>query len=191
MSMQTHTIARLLLGASLIVEGGTALRRFRRRREAFEAAVRRATETGRPLVVVGDPDAGAHTRLLRAYECGDLCIDLRGCPRCQTMKVADITKGPIDGIADDSAVVFVSCVLEYVADPTAALRELARIAGARENLFLVLVEPWTLTATLYPGARWSGIANERIIAMQPVSTTLKVATIGGLAILTILARRRP
>ena len=191
MSMQTHTIARILLGASLLVEGGTALRRFRRRREAFEAAVRRATEIGRPLVVVGDPDAGAHTRLLRAYECGDLCVDLRGCPRCQTMKVADITKGPIDGIADDSAVVFVSCVLEYVADPTAALRELARIAGARENLFLVLVEPWTLTATLYPGARWSGIANERIIAMQPVTTTLKVATIGGLAILTILARRRP
>ena len=191
MSMQTHTIARILRGASLLVEGGTALRRFRRRREAFEAAVRRATEIGRPLVVVGDPDAGAHTRLLRAYECGDLCVDLRGCPRCQTMKVADITKGPIDGIADDSAVVFVSCVLEYVADPTAALRELARIAGARENLFLVLVEPWTLTATLYPGARWSGIANERIIAMQPVTTTLKVATIGGLAILTILARRRP
>ncbi len=75
------------------------------------------------------------------------------------MKVADITKGPIEGIADDSAVVFASCVLEYVTDAAAALRELARIAGSPENLFLVLVEPWTLTATLYPGARWAGIAN--------------------------------
>lgn len=152
--MQVHTLARLLLGTTLLIEGGAALHRFQQRRLAFEAAVRRATETGRPLIVVGDPDAGLHTRLMRAYECGDLCIDIQGCPRCRVMKAADLTKGPIDGIADDSAVVFVSCVLEYVADSEAAFRELARIAGARENLFLVLVEPWTLTASLYPGARW-------------------------------------
>ena len=187
--MHAHTIARLFLGASLLIEGGSALHRFRRRRQAFEAAARRAAETGRPLIVVGDPDAGAHTRLMRAYECGDLCIDLQGCPRCQVMKAADLTKGPIEGVADDSAVVFVSCVLEYVTDLEAALRELVRIAGSRENLFLVLVEPWTLTATLYPGARWSGIANDRILAMQPVTTTLKAATIGGLVVLTVLAAR--
>jgi hypothetical protein len=120
--MHAHTIARLFLGASLLIEGGSALHRFRRRRQAFEAAARRAAETGRPLIVVGDPDAGAHTRLMRAYECGDLCIDLQGCPRCQVMKAADLTKGPIEGVADDSAVVFVSCVLEYVTDLEAALR---------------------------------------------------------------------
>ena len=188
--MQVHTIARLLLGASLLIEGGSALHRFRRRRLAFDAAARRAAETGRPLIVVGDPDAGAHTRLMRAYECGDLCVDLQGCPRCQVMKAADLTKGPIEGIADDSAVVFVSCVLEYVTDLEAALRELVRIAGSRENLFLVLVEPWTLTATLYPGARWTGFTNERILAMQPVTTTHKVVTVGAPATLAILARRR-
>ncbi|MBL9106477.1 MAG: hypothetical protein JNL82_36475 [Myxococcales bacterium] len=187
--MQTHTIARLLLATSLVIEGGSALHRFRRRRLAFEAAVRRASELGRPLIVVGDPDAGAHTRLLRAYDCGDLCIDLRGCPKCPVVKIADITNGPIEGIADDSAVVFVSCVLEYVTDPAAALQELARIAGSRANLFLVLVEPWTLTATLYPGARWSGFANDRIIAMQPVTPALKAATLGGLVALSVLAAR--
>lgn len=188
--MHVQTIARLLLGTSLLIEGGSALHRFRRRRLAFEAAAQRAAATGRPLIVVGDPDAGAHTRLMRAYECGDLCIDLRGCPRCQVMRAADLTQGPIDGLADDSAVVFVSCVLEYVTDLVAALHELARIAGSRENLFLVLVEPWTLTATLYPGARWSGIANERVIAMHPVTPTLKAATIGGLVALSVLATRR-
>jgi hypothetical protein len=140
--------------------------------------------------VVGDPDAGAHTRLLRAYECGDLCVDLRGCPRCPVVKVADITKGPIEGIADDSAVVYVFCVLEYVEDPRAALRELARIAGTRENLFLVLVEPWTFTAVLYPGARWTGIANERIVALQPVTTVQKITTIGALGIFSVLSRYR-
>ena len=188
--MQVHTLARLLLGTTLLIEGGTALHRFRRRRLAFEAAARRAKETGRPLIVVGDPDAGLHTRLLRAYECGDLCIDIEGCPRCQVMKAADLTKGPIEGIADDSAVVFVSCVLEYVTDPEAAFGELARIAGVRENLFLVLVEPWTLTATLYPGARWTGFATDRVVAMQPVTTGRKIAAAGTIGLLTVLARRR-
>jgi hypothetical protein len=39
---------------------------------------------------------------------------LNGCPRCEHHAAADLTRGPIPGLADDSAVVFVSCVLEYV-----------------------------------------------------------------------------
>jgi hypothetical protein len=66
--------------------------------------------------VIGDPDAGMHTRLMRAYGCGDVCVDLNGCPKCPVTVVADITKGPIPDVADDSAVVFVSCVLEYVSE---------------------------------------------------------------------------
>jgi hypothetical protein len=84
--MRVQTLARLALGGALLAEGGMALRRFERRRRAFAAAARRAAELGRPLVVVGDPDAGAHTRLVRAYDCGDLCIDLHGCPRCRSCK---------------------------------------------------------------------------------------------------------
>ncbi|MBK9757479.1 MAG: hypothetical protein IPO88_29050, partial [Nannocystis sp.] len=148
-----------------------ALHRFEARRRGFEAAARRASALGRPLVVVGDPDAGAHTRLVRAYECGDLCIDLRGCPRCQVMQAADLTAGPVPGVADDSAVVFVSCVLEYVADPASAATELRRMAGSPENLFIVFVEPWSLTASLYPGARWAGGLNGDSIAMTPITTT--------------------
>jgi hypothetical protein len=87
--MNVRSFARITLGAALLAESGMALRRFEARRRGFEAAARRASALGRPLVVVGDPDAGAHTRLVRAYECGDLCIDLRGCPRCQVMQAAD------------------------------------------------------------------------------------------------------
>jgi hypothetical protein len=115
--MSIRTVARLALGGALLTEVGMAFHRFEVRRRIFDAAARRASEVGRPLVVVGDPDAGMHTRLARAYGCGDLCIDKNGCPMCTVMKAADLTKGPIDGIADDSAVVYVSCVLEYVSDP--------------------------------------------------------------------------
>ena len=185
--MIARTIARLFLGGALAAESGLAIRRFEVRRRVYEAAARRAVELGRPLIVVGDPDAGAHTRLVRAYGCGDLCVDLRGCPRCQVMQAVDLTEGPVAGIADDSAVVYVSCVLEYVSDPAAALRELYRMAGAPDNLFLVFVDPWSFTATLYPGARWAGIADESQIAMTPVTTARKAATAGSLIGLLALA----
>ena len=184
--MNVRSFARITLGAALLAESGMALRRFEARRRGFEAAARRASALGRPLVVVGDPDAGAHTRLVRAYDCGDLCIDLQGCPRCQVMQAADLTAGPVPGVADDSAIVFVSCVLEYVADPAAAA-ELRRMAGSPENLFIVFVEPWSLTASLYPGARWAVGPGGGRVAMTPVTVTRKVSTVGGLLGLLAIA----
>jgi hypothetical protein len=48
-------------------------------------------------------------------------------------------------------VVFVSCVLEYVHDFPAAWRNLERVSGG--EIFVVAVEPWTLTGLFYPGTR--------------------------------------
>jgi hypothetical protein len=163
-----------------------ALIRFRERTAAFQMAMERPFAIGRRLVVIGDPDAGMHTRLMRAYGCGDVCVDLNGCPRCPITIVADITKGPIPDIADDSAVVFISCVLEYVPEIDAALREIARIAGSAENVFVVTVQPWTLTAWLYPGARWRGTvsssADGQNVAMKPVSLEEKLVITGALGL---------
>ena len=178
--------ARVVLGYVGMVEGTAALIRFRERSAAFQMAAERATALGRRLVVIGDPDAGMHTRLMRAYGCGDVCVDMNGCPGCPVTIVADITKGPIADIADDSAVVFVSCVLEYVADLNAALREIARIAGSAENVFVVTVQPWTLTARLYPGARWRGTvsnaAGAQTVDMKPVGLEEKLVVTGALGL---------
>ena len=195
------TIARLTLGYAALVEGSAALVRFRERSAAFKSASERAATLGRKLVVVGDPDAGMHTRLLRAYGCGDVCVDANGCPRCPTTIVADITKGPTEGIADDSAVVFVSCVLEYVTDLKAALDEIARMAGSPQNVFIVTVQPWTLTARLYPGARWRGTSEPapggHAVKMNPVELDEKLAVsaallaLGAAAFWPALKKRRP
>ena len=187
--MNIRTISRATLAALAVAEGALAVQRWQRRRTLFAAAARRAAELGRPLVVIGDPHAGAHTSLMPAYGCGDVCVDLRGCPRCTNYKAADITRGPIDGLADDSAVVFVSCVFEYTEDLAAARREVLRIAGTPDNVFAVTVQPWTFTAALYPGERWTGTAPD---TMSPVPLGAKVgagAALAALLVGSVLPRR--
>ena len=176
-----RTLACAILGGLTAAEGTFALQRWKARRDLYNQAASRAAALGRPLVVVGDPDAGAHTRLHRAYGCGDLCVDLRGCPRCPVVQVADIGAGPVPGVDDDAAVVFVSCVLEYVEDAPAAVRELERMAGSPENLFAVSVQPWTMTAALYPGARWTAVRDTEQVNLTPVSRSRKAVTAGALA----------
>ncbi len=108
-------------------------------------------------------------------------VDINGCPLCKVVQVADITAGPVRGVADDSAVVFVSCVLEYVNDPAAAVHEFRRMAGSPENLFDVAVQPWTLTAALYPGARWTTVREAAQMTLTPVTTQRKALTAAALA----------
>ena len=119
-------------------------RRRARRSALFAQARERATLLGKPLVVVGAPDGGVTS----GYGCGDYTIDIAP-STCPNSLQLDITKRLPFG--DNSVVVFVSCVLEYVDDADAALDELRRIAGP--NLYVVRVEPWTLTSVLYPGAK--------------------------------------
>jgi hypothetical protein len=177
-----------------VVEGVTALDRLGRRTTLYQAALARAAATGRPLVVVGDPDAGLHTRMVRAYGCGDLTIDLRGAPACPRQIAADLTRGPIAAVPDNSAVVYVSAVLEYIPDVAAAWREIGRMAGSVENLFVVTVEPWSGTATLYPGASWmidvAPPEGQALIARR-VSGLRKVAWASALGWLAWQAVRAP
>ena len=114
------------------------------RQRMYGEAMARAQQLGRPLVVVGAPDGG----VTAGYGCGDVTVDIQGssCPVSMAANVCEHL--PFE---DDSAVVFISCVLEYVSDADAAMRELLRVSGGQ--LYLVRVEPWTFTAYLYPGAR--------------------------------------
>lgn len=149
------SLGRFLVELFAAGEALAAVERFRAREAAYHAAAAHARREGRKLVVVGDPHAGLHTRLVPAYGCGDVCVDLTGCPGCGGAGVAvDLTRDRVPGVADGSAVVFISCVLEYVSDPGAAWRECLRMAGDGARIYLVTVQGWTMTGALYPGARW-------------------------------------
>ena len=115
-----------------------------RRGATYAKARAYARQIQRPLVVIGAPDAG----FTSGYGCGDVTIDLAGssCPR--TAKL-DITK-PLP-FRTDSVCCVTLCTLEYVDRVEPALSEIVRISGG--HAFFVGVEPWTLAAYFYPGAR--------------------------------------
>ena len=122
-----------------------------RRRDVFNLASRRAAETGKRLIVVGDPDGGIVNRFIgRDYDCGALCIDRIGCLSCPeyiTGRLEDV----LPQLDTNSAVIYVSMTLEYVDDIDKVLSELTRVSGG--DLFVATVSPYTLTSYFYPGAR--------------------------------------
>ncbi len=152
------TYAAALALLTVAWEVATACSRKLQRREVFRAAEERARITGKPLVVVGDPDNGAVNRFLgRDYGEGDVTVDITGCPGCRNGVRAKI-EDYLPTLRDDSCVLFVSCVLEYVdggrGNVRQILREMDRVAGG--DRFLVTVQPYCLTAWFYFGRYLTG-----------------------------------
>lgn len=183
--MTYASAARITLAALAGAELAAAADRHAERTRLYGMAQAMAAATGRTLVVVGNPDTGAHTRLAAAYGCGDVCVDLVGCAQCPVSVAVDLTRGRVEAVPDDSAVVFVSCVLEYVSDPQAAMREVLRMAGDPSRVVNVAVQPWSLTNVLYPGAvstlAWQPGAGW---VAAPISRVKQAAVVAGLAALT-------
>lgn len=162
-------VAALCIAISVVLyELGMALKRHEDRKSMFARAQERARATGKPLMVIGDPFNGTWSRWVgQSYGCGDVCVDLTGCPDCskETTRVAGDISEVILSVPDNSFVVFVSCVLEYVdADLDDLHLELQRVSGG--DLFIVTVSPYTLTSILY---HWIGesVPRHRIYGAPP------------------------
>ena len=144
---------RVLAGVALsaCVELAVSLgpRRWTRQRLWREARVR-GLELDRPLVVIGAPGGGVINRIVgRDYGCGNLAIDIQPthCRREMQMRAEDA----LPQLPRDCAVIYISCTLEYVDDVELVMAECRRIAGP--HIFVADVEPWSLTAWFYPGAK--------------------------------------
>ncbi len=127
------------------------LRKVKRRR-IYQMAYARSKETGLPLLVVGDPYNGIASKSTGAdYGCGDVCLDLTGCPGCASRHVK-ILKGSMEELLPvidlSKYIVYISCVLEYVNDLPVFLESLKQVR--KGNLFIVNVERYSLVAYIYP-----------------------------------------
>jgi hypothetical protein len=131
----------------------TAIHAFLRnsnRSTLYKLAQKRSQKTKRKLIVIGDPNNGKYSRLMgAAYGCGDICIDLSGCPKCKNGKIGDATE-ELRKIPSNSAVIFISCVLEYVDNIEELITEIYRVGGNdSQNIFVVSVSQYDLFSYFY------------------------------------------
>lgn len=109
----------------------------------YAAAVRRAQDLNRPLLVIGDPATGSvWTRFVNKwwgpeYGYGDLCMDLTGCPGTNGKAIAGDIVQTLDSVDTNSHVVFARATLEFVSDLPRVVKNLERIAGDLSNIFVV------------------------------------------------------
>jgi hypothetical protein len=157
-----------------------AVIRQNRRRQIWSQAIDRTNETKKHLIVIGDPDAdnfaysdirdtlqGGNWKTM-AYGYGDVCIDINGCPQVADKEGRSIKgdlKDVLPTLATNSAVIFISCVLEYVDDLPTIAAELERISGG--DLFIVNIEPNSLKTRYAPNLGYSFKRKWRIIHAPP------------------------
>ena len=111
----------------------------------YTQAAQKARAEGRLLVVIGNPSGGWVNQVVQGNECGDVCIDLKGCAGCDdggpngpTRVVKGDALAGLKTVPTNGAVVFESEVLEYVKDLPAVLAEIDRVTGKdRTRVFAV------------------------------------------------------
>ncbi len=187
-----RTLARLGLSGVAVAETAATWTRWEQRRRLFQAADARARQLGRPLLVVLPRKEGWFNRSMRLYEYGARYPDIFSRRNSPVIFADSLARGV--AVQGDSAVLYVACVLEYVTDLRRSMDEILRIAGEPENIYIVTVQPWTLTAALHPAARWAGIADTHAVSMGPVTSMHKGAAAGvllGLAALSLSIKKRP
>lgn len=181
-----RTMARLGLSGVAVAETAATWTRWEQRRRLFLAADERARRVDRPLLVVLPRTEGWFNRSMRIFEYGSRHGDIFAGHNAPIVYADSLARG-VPAIADDSAVLYVACVLEYVTDLRRSMDEIMRMAGAVDNIFIVTVQPWTLTAALHPAARWAGIADTHAVSMGPVTGVHKIAAAGVVLALTAMS----
>jgi hypothetical protein len=132
----------------IIYETIITLRRKYTRRRLYWKALNRSFETGKKLLVVGDPYNGIASIVTGTdYDCGDYCIDLTGCPKCKNGQIMKLEEA-VEMMNLDNYIVFISCVLEYVDDIEKIVNVLNKLDN--KNLFIVTVEYYSIMAYFYP-----------------------------------------
>jgi hypothetical protein len=135
------------------------------RRKLFKLAEARSKFTGKKLVVVGDPDNGVGTKFTgRDYTCGDICVDITGCPGCPNGVKSDL-ESYLKTIDLNEHIIFISCTIEYIPDITNILEDLSKIPP--ENLFVVNIQWYNLCSYYYPNFLSGETATSSINIMGP------------------------
>jgi hypothetical protein len=112
-----------------------------RRYNYYKASLYDAKKNKKKLLVVGCPSSGGVSGkisyLLNLYGCGDILIDIKKNSKCFNHVSTDL-KNFLSVQKDNSYVIFVSVVLEYIENIDETLIELERVSGG--NLYVVPID---------------------------------------------------
>jgi hypothetical protein len=97
------------------------------KKNLYNIAKNRSIVLNKPLLVIGAPND------LESYGCGNICIDLNGCPLCN-VSIKNKVEDEIKNYHSNSYIIYECGVLEVVDDPR-IIKEMYRIAGSKENIF--------------------------------------------------------
>jgi hypothetical protein len=126
--------------------------RQKHRQKIFKLAQKKSKETSKQLVVFGDPYYGFGSRFFNlfmdGYGCGNETVDLTGAPKCPGGIKSDILEY-LQAQKSNSKVIFISCVLEYIDNIESVVKEIMRVSGSIDNVFIVTVSEFSLSAYLY------------------------------------------
>ena len=159
-------LALIVLILILVIWMFTIILNHWERSSYYQKALARSREVNLPLIVIGDPKKGMSCSLFGApYGYGDVCIDIDPLETFEPHRVikvdaTDYLKTQPTG----SAVIFISCVLEYVDRIDELIKELYRVAGTPQNLFVVHVKWYSPTAYIY---RFQGDCAKNVITSAP------------------------
>ncbi len=107
------------------------IRRHFQTKKFFRDALQISKETGKKLMVIGDPCGGTYFRFLSKYfpncEHGDVTIDLYGCSDCNNMNINDMDAW--SKFDDNSCVIMETGTISYSVDIKQLLKEIKRISG--------------------------------------------------------------
>lgn len=117
---------------------------YKRKTKFYNMAKKRAKETDKNLMVIGDPQNGSffnryftHKVFGTPYDYGDLCIDLGGCPENKGYTIKDRIENIIHKFHTNSYVIYISQTLEYLEPDILnyVIKELVRVSN--KDLFIV------------------------------------------------------
>jgi hypothetical protein len=118
----------------------------------YKLAENRSKQLNKPLIVYGDPYNGIgskrYNKFMKTYGYGDETVDLTGCPNCPNGIKQDILIH-LKSKPYNSCVIFSSCVLEYIEHIDEVIQEIKRVAGSLDNIFIVTVNPYTISSRFY------------------------------------------
>ncbi len=143
------TIIILLILLNELIHG---IIRQKQRQNIYHQALSRSNQINKPLLVFGDPYYGFGSRFynlfMEGYNCGDITVDLTGAPNCPSGIKSDMLNY-LKTQPSNSKVIFISCVLEYIDNIEEVIKEIYRVADSSNNIFIVTVNQYTLSAYLY------------------------------------------